>query len=92
MNGLFLYTDFDIAFRRSVAGYKTNWHVDSLFGDVLENNQAVDFEAYNASYGKIRLAYTPRQKYIQGTKEKIILGSAWPTFYVSLAQRPAQPV
>lgn len=84
VNGLFLYTDFDIAFRRSVAGYKTNRHVDSLFGDVLENNKAVDFEAYNASYGKIRLSYTPRQKYIREPKEKIILGSAWPTFYVSL--------
>jgi hypothetical protein len=84
VNGLFLYTDFDIAFRRSVAGYKTNRHVDSLFGDVLENNKAVDFEAYNASYGKIRLSYTPRQKYIREPKEKIILGSSWPTFYVSL--------
>ncbi|HEY8893223.1 MAG TPA: DUF5686 and carboxypeptidase regulatory-like domain-containing protein [Niastella sp.] len=84
VNGLFLYTDFDIAFRRSVAGYKTNRYVDSLFGDVLENNRAIDFEAYNASYGKIRLSYTPRQKYIREPKEKIILGSAWPTFYVSL--------
>jgi hypothetical protein len=84
LNGLFLYTDFEIAFRRSVSGYKTNSQVDSLFGDVLDNNQAIDFEAYNASYGKIRLAYTPRQKYIREPKEKIILGSAWPTFYVSL--------
>lgn len=84
VNGLFLYTDFDIAFRRSVSGYKTNSQVDSLFGDVLDNNQAIDFDAYNASYGKIRLAYTPRQKYIREPREKIILGSAWPTFYVSL--------
>lgn len=84
VNGLFLYTDFDISFRRSVSGYKTNAQVDSIFGDVLDNNQAVDFEAYNASYGKLRLAYTPRQKYIREPREKIILGSAWPTFYVSL--------
>ncbi|OQP56527.1 DUF5686 and carboxypeptidase regulatory-like domain-containing protein [Niastella populi] len=84
VNGLFLYTDFDISFRRSVSGYKTNARVDSIFGDVLDNNQAVDFEAYNASYGKLRLAYTPRQKFIREPREKIILGSAWPTFYVSL--------
>lgn len=84
INGLFLYTDFEIALRRSVSGYKTYRQVDSLFGDLLENNRAVDFEEYNASYGKIRLAYTPRQKYIREPREKIILGSAYPTFYVSL--------
>jgi hypothetical protein len=84
VNGLFLYTEFDISFRRSVSNYKTNPQVDSLFGDYLENNQAIAFEPYNASYGKLRLAYTPRQRYIREPREKIILGSAWPTFYVSL--------
>lgn len=82
-NGLFLYTDLDLAFRRSVSDYKTNSQVDSIFGDILDNNQAVAFEPYNATYGKIRLAYTPRQRYIREPKEKIILGSAWPTFYAS---------
>jgi len=80
-NGLFLYTDFDVAFRRSVSDYKTNSEVDSLFGSILTNNHAVAFEPYNATYGKIRLQYTPRQRYIREPKEKIILGSAWPTFY-----------
>ena len=83
MNGLFLYTNFDIAFRRSVSDYKTNPKVDSLFGDILTNNQAVPFEAYNAVYGKVRLQYTPFQKYIREPREKIILGSAWPTFYTT---------
>jgi len=80
-NGLFLYTDFDVAFRRSVSDYKTNPLVDSLFDNLLTNNHAVAFEPYNATYGKIRLEYTPRQRYIREPKEKIILGSAWPTFY-----------
>jgi hypothetical protein len=86
LNGLFLYTDLEFAFRRSVSDYKTNRQVDSLFGniDLLANNKPVDFEPYNATYGKIRLAYTPRQRYIREPREKIILGSAWPTFYVSL--------
>jgi hypothetical protein len=83
VNGLFLYTDLDFAFRRSVSDYKTNPRVDSIFGDVLTNNQAIAFEPYNATYGKVRLAYTPWQRYIREPKEKIILGSAWPTFYVS---------
>ena len=86
LNGLFLYTDLEFAFRRSVSDYKTNSQVDSLFRDIdlLADNKAVDFEPYNATYGKIRLAYTPRQRYIREPREKIILGSAWPTFYVSL--------
>jgi hypothetical protein len=32
----------------------------------------------------VRLSYTPFQRYIREPKEKIILGSAWPTAYVSL--------
>ncbi|HEY9362928.1 MAG TPA: DUF5686 family protein, partial [Chitinophagaceae bacterium] len=76
--------DFYFAFRRSVGDYKTNSQVDSLFGDILEDNQAVYFEPYNAVYGKLRLQYTPHQRYIREPKEKIILGSKWPTFYVAL--------
>ncbi|MGC4038864.1 MAG: DUF5686 and carboxypeptidase regulatory-like domain-containing protein [Chitinophagaceae bacterium] len=83
MNGLFLFSNFDIAFRRSVADYKTNPKVDSLFGSILTNNQAVAFDPYNAVYGKLRLQYTPFQKYIREPKEKIILGSVWPTFYTT---------
>jgi hypothetical protein len=80
-NGLLLTADVDVAFRRSVSGYKTNDLVDSLLGDVLTNNHAIAFEPYNATYGKIRLQYTPHQRYIREPKEKIILGSSWPTFY-----------
>lgn len=83
INGLFIYTDLDIAFRRSLYDYKTGTVVDSLFGEILKNNQAVSFESYNALYGKMRLEYTPRQRYIREPKEKIILGSKWPTFYTT---------
>ena len=83
LNGLFFYSDIDMAFRRSVSDYKTNNKVDSLLGDILEDNQAVAFDSYNAFYGTLRLEYTPRQRYIREPKEKIILGSAWPTFYTS---------
>ena len=83
LNGLFLYSDVDMAFRRSVSDYKTNDRVDSLFGDILDNNQALAFRSYNAFYGTLTLEYTPRQRYIREPKEKIILGSAWPTFYTT---------
>ena len=82
VNGLFLYTDLDLAFRRSVSKYKTNSKVDSLFGDWLEDNQAVAFTPYNTVHSRVRLAFTPRQKYLREPLEKIILGSKWPTFYV----------
>ncbi len=82
-NGLFLYTDLDIAFRRSLNDYKTGSAIDSLLGNVLTNNRAIAFESYNAVYGKVKLEYTPRQRYIREPREKIIMGSKWPTFYTT---------
>jgi len=81
-NGLFLRNELGIALRRSVSNYKTGSLVDSLLGDVLNNNQPVPFQPYNALYGKVRLEYTPFQKYRREPLEKIILGSKWPTVYV----------
>jgi hypothetical protein len=81
-NGLFLRNELGIALRRSVSNYKTGRLVDSLLGDVLNNNQPIPFDPYNALYGKIRLEYTPFQKYRREPLEKVILGSKWPTVYV----------
>jgi hypothetical protein len=83
VNGLSLYTEAAYSLRRSVAGYETNPKVDSLFGDLLTNNQAIAFEPYDGFYTKVRMQYTPGQKYIREPREKIILGSKWPTFYVT---------
>lgn len=80
-NGLYLVTDFETALRRSVSHYKINTKIDSLLGNILTNNTALDFDPYNASYLRIKLEYTPRQKFIREPKEKIILGSKWPTVY-----------
>ncbi len=82
-NGLFLYTDLDFAFRRSLHDYKTGSTIDSLVGNGLGNNRPLAFESYNALYGKIKLEYTPHQRFIREPKEKIILGSKWPTFYTT---------
>lgn len=81
LNGLVLYSDAELAFRRSVSGYKTGSLIDSVFGSEFDNNRPVPFQSYNALYGKLRLQYTPKQRFIREPKEKIILGSAWPTFY-----------
>jgi len=82
VNGLYISNDLEIALRRSVSDYKINSKVDSLFGDVLSNNQPVAFESYNAFYNKVRLTFVPNQKYLREPKEKIILGSKFPAFYV----------
>ncbi len=82
-NGLVLRNRFELVGRKSVAGYKTNDKIDSLFGSQLTNNQAVYFPSYNAFFNTIGLDFTPRQKYIREPKEKIILGSSWPTFSVT---------
>lgn len=84
VNGLFLYTDIDLALRRSLSDYKTGSYLDTLLPGILTANQAIAFEPYNAVYGKIRLQYTPAQRYLREPREKIILGSRWPTFYVQL--------
>lgn len=82
-NGLFLTNELEFARRRSVAGYKINDKLDSsILGDVLTDNHPVDFPAYNAFYNNITLSYTYGQRYIREPKEKIILGSSFPTVYV----------
>ena len=84
LNGLVLYNKLEIAARSSVADYKTNDKLDSsAIGRGLSNNQAIRFDAYNAFYNTISLQYTPQQKFIREPKEKIILGSKWPTVAVT---------
>ncbi len=79
---LYVSNTFEIAFRRSVSNYRLNPKADSLFGGILADDGPVPFEPYNAVYGKIRLEYTPGHRYRREPREKISLGSKWPTFYV----------
>jgi Family of unknown function (DUF5686)/CarboxypepD_reg-like domain len=84
LNGLVLSNKLEYTVRRSVADYKTNSKYDSSWiGGSLSNNVAVQFATYDAFYNTIGLEYTPFQKYIREPKEKIILGSKWPTVGVS---------
>ncbi len=81
-NGFNLYTDVEVALRRDLSNYKVNNKIDSIVGgEFLSNNQVVKFDPYNATYGKVRITYTPRQKYLREPLEKIILGSSYPTFF-----------
>ncbi len=83
LNGLFLFTELDMALRKSLSQYQTVPIADDWYENFVPENKAPDFEPYNALYGKVRLQYTPRQKYKREPREKIILGSKWPTFYTT---------
>lgn len=84
VNGLYVKTNFSIALRRSLAGYKTYNFVDSIFNNVAgeETGTAPAFNAYNALYGDLEISYTPFQPYMREPLEKIILEPTWPTFYM----------
>lgn len=81
VNGLFVYTEADLALRQSVVGYKTNATAD--LGGLRDSTQPVSFDPYQGFYTKINFRYTPHQRYIREPREKIILGSRWPTFYIN---------
>ena len=77
VNGLVLFVNADYSFRRSVVGYETNPKLDTVFGVV---NEPVPFESYNAFYGKVRLQYTPFQRFIREPREKLFLVPNGPHF------------
>jgi hypothetical protein len=79
-SGLRLLNSFQIAFRRSVSDYKVSNNADSIFG--IPNEPPVEFDPYNATYNQVKIYYTPKLRFIREPKEKIYLGSKWPTFYV----------
>lgn len=78
-NGVHLFNNLQVALRRSVAHYKVGTNTNSIFG--IHNEPAIDFESYNATYNEVKLYLTPKLKYIRDAREKIFLGSKWPTFY-----------
>jgi Family of unknown function (DUF5686)/CarboxypepD_reg-like domain len=79
INGLYLRNDFEIARRYSLYNYKTvNRKLDTVSG---RENRPIQFDSYNALYTTVTLSYTPQQQYLREPNQKIVLGSAWPTFY-----------
>lgn len=77
-NGLFLRIRGELSDRQDISYFKFNPAGDSLF----ENNVAAVFQSHKAVFASILLSYTPFQRYISEPRQKIILGSTWPTFSV----------
>jgi hypothetical protein len=75
------YVDFDSEFseRRSLKDYKFLTWLDQA----IPNNDPTQFKSYQAFVSDITFRYTPRQKYMREPYRKVLLGSAWPTFYLN---------
>jgi hypothetical protein len=83
LNGLYMTNRVEMSFRSSAADYKINTDsITKLWGLVKLDPQdrPISFAAYQAFFNTISLSYTPQQKYIREPREKVILGSKWPTF------------
>lgn len=85
LNGLYLTNGIQNILRRDLGNFSFNPDFDEAF----ENNIPSRFDTHSAFEVVIGIDYTPKQLYIQEPKEKIILGSKYPTF--SLAYRQAIP-
>lgn len=81
-NGLYLDVSAKFMERKSISGLKLNSWSDNLFGDT----NPIAFEDYNELNLKIKLSYTPFQKYALEEKRKIIKGSLYPAILAKWEQ------
>ena len=79
LNGLVFRSTVEFAERQSISTLKLRRQYDTL---LKYNNEPINFKPYNALYLGLMLEYTPFQMYIREPKQKIILGSNYPTLYV----------
>lgn len=82
INGLFLQMQGELSDRKDMSTYNFDDFGDSLF----ENNRPLKFVDHRAFFASVNLSYTPFQRYMSEPKQKVILGSAWPTFSINYKQ------
>jgi len=75
-NGVYLTTEFDYADQRPIAGLELADWSQELFGEL---NEPVEFERYRGLFLNFELLFKFNQQYITRGKEKIILGTRFPT-------------
>jgi hypothetical protein len=82
VNGLFLQVQGELSDRKDMSTYTFDEFGDSLF----VNNRPLKFVDHRAFFASVNLSYTPFQRYMSEPKQKVILGSAWPTFSINYKQ------
>ncbi|MFT5261307.1 MAG: hypothetical protein ACI8YQ_000029 [Polaribacter sp.] len=75
-NGFYLRTRFRVNDRQSTTGYET----DNFIGDIIDDEEPLEFDPYQAFVSNISIAYTPQQRFMSEPDRKVVLGSKWPTF------------
>jgi hypothetical protein len=85
-NGLFLNNKLEFSQRRSADYYNITTESRTYVWGLVKitpEDRPISFPTYNAFFNTIGISYTPAQKYIREPREKIILGSHWPTFSIT---------
>jgi hypothetical protein len=78
-NGFYFDSDLEFSERRSINGYR----FFNFFDEVIPNNEPTDFTPYQALIAELNISYTPQQKYMREPRRKVLLGSRFPTFYLT---------
>lgn len=78
-NGFYLTTELGFHNRHSVDDYDRT----SILNRVLEEDEPLGFENYQALISTLKVAYTPGQKFMSEPNQKVVLGSKYPTFSIA---------
>lgn len=77
VNGFYVGTELNFSNRQPLDGYDAT----SIIDEVVDQEEALKFEGYQALTTLLRLSYTPAQRYVTEPNRKIVIGSRWPTFH-----------
>ena len=75
-NGFYLHKSVEYSMRQSLVEYDRT----SIINKVIDEDNPLLFQDYEALISNIRISYTPQQKYMREPTYKVVLGSAYPTF------------
>lgn len=77
-NGFYVSAEAKYSQRQSVEDYDRT----TVINQIIDENDPLSFEDYEALITETRISYTPMQKYMREPNRKIVLGSKFPTFSV----------
>ena len=78
-NGFYLSVRGEFNARQSVDNYNTR----NFLNGIITDEPPLVFRDYEALITEWSVSYTPRQRFMTKPKEKVVLGSAFPTFTLS---------
>ena len=76
-NGFYLRLGVDFSDRRSALGFDS----ETFIGDIIEDEDPIFFEPYQAFRSEITFSFTPAQRFMTEPTRKVVLGSKFPTLH-----------